>query len=108
VNPSSPDAEQARTRLETEKKRLESTLGEVEQDYRDTGAISPSGDAAADTTAADETRATRDGLKEQLDEVNAALKRIDDGTYGIDEVTGDPINPERLAAEPTARTNIDS
>jgi DnaK suppressor protein len=38
--------------------------------------------------------------------VDAAFGRIDDGTYGYDEQTGEPIDPERLAAEPTARRNI--
>jgi RNA polymerase-binding transcription factor DksA len=34
------------------------------------------------------------------------LQRLDDGTFGVDEVTGDPIDPERLEALPTARTNV--
>ena len=36
------------------------------------------------------------------DDWNAYL----DGTYGIDEQTGEPIDDERLAALPAARTNI--
>ena len=32
--------------------------------------------------------------------------RIEAGTYGIDEETGEPINPDRLDAIPTARTNV--
>jgi RNA polymerase-binding transcription factor DksA len=43
-----------------------------------------------------------------LAEIQAALRRIDEGTYGIDEVTGEPIPPERLEAVPTARTNVDT
>ena len=39
-------------------------------------------------------------------EIEAALQRLDDGTFGVDEVTGDPIDPERLEALPTARTNV--
>ena len=39
-------------------------------------------------------------------EVEAALQRVEDGTYGIDEHTGEPINPARLEAIPTARTNV--
>jgi DnaK suppressor protein len=39
-------------------------------------------------------------------EIEAALQRLDDGTYGIDEVTGEPIADERLEALPTARTNV--
>ena len=47
-----------------------------------------------------------EGLEGDLAEIEAALQRLDEGTYGIDEVTGDPIDPERLDALPTARTNI--
>ena len=47
-------------------------------------------------------------LEDELAELQAALERIDAGTYGIDEVTGDPIAPERLDAVPTARTNVDT
>ena len=47
-------------------------------------------------------------LERELAEIEAALQRLDEGTYGIDEVTGDPIAPERLEAYPIARTNVDS
>ncbi|MCU1457317.1 MAG: molecular chaperone DnaK [Actinomycetia bacterium] len=49
-----------------------------------------------------------ESLEHDLEEIEAALTRVDDGTYGIDEVTGEPINPERLAVLPTARTNVES
>ena len=45
-------------------------------------------------------------LENELAEIEAALQRLDVGTYGIDEVTGDPIAPERLEAYPIARTNV--
>ena len=47
-----------------------------------------------------------EGLEADLAEIEAALQRLDDGTFGVDEVTGDPIDPERLEALPTARTNV--
>jgi RNA polymerase-binding transcription factor DksA len=46
-------------------------------------------------------------LEQELAELEAALERIDNGTYGVDEVTGAPIDPARLEAVPTARTNLD-
>jgi len=49
-----------------------------------------------------------DQLEGELAEIEAALQRLDEGTYGIDEVTGDPIAPERLDAYPIARTNVES
>ena len=41
-----------------------------------------------------------------LAEVDAALSRLADGTYGICAVGGEPIPPERLAVRPTATTCV--
>lgn len=41
-----------------------------------------------------------------LEEIDAALKRIDDGSYGVCEVDGDPIEFDRLQALPWARTHL--
>jgi DnaK suppressor protein len=38
-----------------------------------------------------------------LEEINRALQKIIDGTYGVCEMTGQPISRERLEAIPTAR-----
>jgi len=43
----------------------------------------------------------------QLREIDAALRRIDDGNYGDCERCEAPINPRRLDAYPTARLCID-
>jgi DnaK suppressor protein len=43
-------------------------------------------------------------LKSQLEEVEHALGKIADGSYGICEKTGKPIPVERLEAYPAART----
>ncbi|MGN6446119.1 TraR/DksA family transcriptional regulator [Amnibacterium sp.] len=45
--------------------------------------------------------ALRTALRRRLAEVDAALARVDDGTYGVCAVCGDPIAPARLAARPT-------
>jgi DnaK suppressor protein len=42
-----------------------------------------------------------------LEQVERALLRMDEGTYGISEVTGKPIPYERLDALPWATTNVD-
>jgi len=42
-----------------------------------------------------------DGL---LDEVERALARLDDGTYGRCETCGEPIGDERLAELPVVRS----
>ncbi|HEX5333518.1 MAG TPA: TraR/DksA C4-type zinc finger protein [Cellulomonas sp.] len=44
--------------------------------------------------------------RHHLDEVEAAVTRIADGTYGVCESCGQPVPPERLEARPVARTCI--
>ena len=41
-----------------------------------------------------------------LEEIDEALGRIDDGTYGICKVTGEPINAERLEEVPVAKYSV--
>jgi DnaK suppressor protein len=43
---------------------------------------------------------------DRLVEVEAALGRLDDGTYGVCERCGRSIEPTRLQARPTARTHV--
>lgn len=43
----------------------------------------------------------------QLREIDAALRRIDDGSYGDCQDCQEPIDPRRLEADPTARLCID-
>jgi DnaK suppressor protein len=55
-----------------------------------------------------EEEATNEGvletLEERLKEVTEALERIEKGTYGICEKTGNKIEIERLEANPAAKT----
>ncbi|WP_372447485.1 TraR/DksA family transcriptional regulator [Phycicoccus mangrovi] len=50
--------------------------------------------------------ALTDGQREHLAELDAALRRVDDGTYGVCSVCGEPIPAGRLEARPTARTCV--
>ena len=43
----------------------------------------------------------------QLEQIDAALARLDDGSYGICISCGNPIGAARLAARPAATTCID-
>ncbi len=43
-------------------------------------------------------------LEEDLKQVEKALEKIDNGTYGYDETTGEPIPIERLKIYPEATT----
>jgi DnaK suppressor protein len=45
-----------------------------------------------------------EGAERDVDDVERALQRLDDGTHGTCEVCGEPIPDEVLAASPTART----
>ncbi len=48
--------------------------------------------------------ATLKELEDELKEVNDALLRIEKGTYGLSEISGEPIEKARLEAYPAART----
>ncbi len=52
--------------------------------------------------------ATVKELESRLNDVLDALKKIESGEYGIDEVNGEPISPERLDANPAARTSVEN
>jgi len=69
-------------------------------------------DSADENEMADKFEALEDNtgiahkLESQLDEVKAAIERIEKGTYGICEKCGKPIEAERLEANPSARISI--
>jgi len=46
-------------------------------------------------------------IESHLDQVEKALGKIEEGTYGISEETGEPIDMARLEAYPEATTDID-
>ena len=103
-----------RTRLEAERVHTLARLAGLEHDFAAVVA------ASRDTNADDEhdpegatiafERSQLDALARQarlqLVEIDAALGRLDDGTYGTCGVCGGPIGEERLAARPVARTCI--
>ena len=45
--------------------------------------------------------------REQVEEIDRALAKLDDGTYGICEVSGQPIPKARLQAIPQARERVE-
>lgn len=46
-----------------------------------------------------------DAIEQDLSDVERALERLNDDSYWVDEVTGEPIEVEHLRANPTARRN---
>jgi RNA polymerase-binding transcription factor len=63
--------------------------------------------ASSETDRSIELRA-RDRQRKLISKINAALKRIDDGTYGYCEETGEPISLKRLDARPIATLSIEA
>lgn len=63
-------------------------------------------DSSQVTTERGEAEALAASLREALTEVEAALAKFDDGTYGRCEGCGEPIAPARLEAKPEARLCI--
>ena len=51
---------------------------------------------------------TRDRERKLINKINGALKRIDDGSYGYCEETGEPIGIRRLEARPIATLSLES
>jgi RNA polymerase-binding transcription factor DksA len=52
----------------------------------------------------EERRSTENELSKQLTQVERALAKIEEGTYGICDVSSEPIELERLEANPAATT----
>ncbi len=64
------------------------------------------GDASVADATTDSVNAERERDSDELREVQAALERIDAGTYGLCMKCGEPIDPQRLRALPTARYDL--
>ena len=51
---------------------------------------------------------TRDRERKLINKIDAALQRIEDGTYGYCDETGDPISIKRLEARPVATLSLEA
>ncbi|MBW3098069.1 RNA polymerase-binding protein DksA [Pseudohoeflea coraliihabitans] len=63
--------------------------------------------ASSESDRAIELRA-RDRQRKLISKIDAALSRIDEGTYGYCEETGEPISLKRLDARPIATLSIEA
>lgn len=104
-----------RTRLTEEKARLEEQLATVgrknpgnpadwEPVPEETGLESDPNDRADQMEEFGNNNAILTDLEARYNDVLAALARIEDGTYGTCEVSGETIEEDRLEADPAART----
>ena len=64
-------------------------------------------DSSQVTAERGEVEALAGSLRESLTDVEAALVKLDSGTYGTCEGCGQPIAPARLEAKPAARLCMD-
>ena len=63
--------------------------------------------ASSETDRAIELRA-RDRQRKLISKIDSALERIDEGTYGYCEETGEPISLKRLDARPIATMSLEA
>jgi DnaK suppressor protein len=110
-----PDLHHFRDVLENERSRLEHARAAVHHDgslREETGDLAiGAGDHLADNASETYLRELDGGLEENadhlLDEIQAALERIANGTYGLCVTCGKAIAPERLEAVPYAARCVD-
>jgi len=93
-----------RAQLAAERERVREQLVElgIERDSYDEG-FADSGQVTAERGEVDALAGT---LRETLHEIDAALEKFDNGTYGVCESCGEAIAEARLEAMPAARLCI--
>ena len=112
------DPEHARQLIVSEKERLESLVREREAEgigtQSETDQISElssldqhQGDIGTETFEREKDFSLLEQLEAEIGDLDAALRKIDDGTYGTCEVCGKQIEAERLEAMPGTRTCIE-
>lgn len=97
-----------RAKLEAERELLTARLSTDAEELAETPPADPGDieDAAAEEAGSFRAISLRERDRAQLAEVEAALARMNDGTYGICEDTDEPIPYRRLEAEPTTRFTV--
>ncbi len=112
------DPEQARQLIKSERERLEGLVREREAEGIGTQSESDQiselssldqhqGDIASETFEREKDFSLLEQLEAELGDLDAALRKVEEGTYGTCEVCGNEISPERLEARPGSRTCID-
>ena len=106
------DESDARARLGEEQARLENVKAQLADDVGETEQESVSelssvdqhqADMGTETFEREKDLSILESVEAELADVEHALRRLDDGTYGTCEACGQPIDDERLEAMPAAR-----
>ena len=87
---------------------LEESKGTIEGMQQDTRNIPDSADRASEETDRALELRTRDRQRKLITKIDAAIRRIDDGSYGYCEETGEPISLRRLDARPIATLSLEA
>lgn len=107
-----PTLDALKLRLEEERARLQaqiSALADLPAEYRptvDSYYGNHLADTGTETFEEEKALALEAHLQGLLSKVEEALRRFEEGTYGICEECGQPIPPERLEALPYATTCV--
>lgn len=100
------DADAVRARLVDHRASLERELGELTEVTRDPSATIGFGKRVGEGTNEAIGRIERvgqaDALATKLADVERALEKLDEGSYGICDRCGETIAPERLEARPSS------
>jgi RNA polymerase-binding protein DksA len=93
--------------LEAEKRHLQKRLSQIDESdpYKDPDHVNDNADIGLDVReeiAHQQSEGNREQLKKQLNDVNAALSRIEQGTYGFCTKCGAMIDTDRLSSNPLA------
>lgn len=98
-----------RQKLENWKKSIISQSVDTLEDLRQGGLNQPDEiDRASLETDKSLDLRTKDRIRKLISKIDEALDRIEDGTYGYCEETGEPIGLERLEARPVATLSIEA
>jgi DnaK suppressor protein len=104
------DEERARARLLAERAEVQDLLNDLErasaQDREAQLETGDMADAAQPLSAEGLDDSVADTLRERLAALDRALRRVDEGTYGLSVRSGQPIPDERLEADPAAELSV--
>jgi DnaK suppressor protein len=114
----SVDTTEFRTLLEEERTRIMDAIeylasenpGNMQDELGELGGRGTDnhlGDMASVTFDRELDEGLGEGAQQTLEQIDRALAKLDDGTFGICERCGKPIAPERLRARPWATLCID-
>ena len=105
------DKDRARGLLQRERKRIETSLADLERRRTsDLDELDTATDLLDDGEVIEEgevDEALAEQLRAELEAVERAEGRLEDGTYGFSVDSGEPIPPERLEAVPWAERTQD-